>query len=135
MPSELPQAGSARDWLRHARSDLALARMRKTKRLLYEHLCFHAQQAAEKAVKAVLVHHAIRVPRSHDLAYLLSMLPSDVTIPPSLLQLPLLTKYAVRQRYPGEDPPLTPKDRRSALELAESAVEWAARAIRSSAST
>ena len=75
MPSEAPKAGSAQDWLRHARSDLALASMRKTKRLLYEHLCFHAQQAAEKAVKAVLVHHGIRVPRSHDMAYLLTMLP------------------------------------------------------------
>ena len=56
MSSEVPPAGSAQDWLRHARSDLALARMRKTKSLLYGHLCFHAQQAAEKALKAVMVH-------------------------------------------------------------------------------
>lgn len=135
MSSEAPQAGSAQDWLRHAKSDLALARMPKTRRLLYEHLCFHAQQAAEKSLKAVLVHHGIRVPRSHDLAYLLSTLPHGVNISPSLLELPILTKYAVQQRYPGEDPPLTPKHRRSALELAENAVGWAARAIRSPVST
>ena len=54
MPPDAPQAGSAQDWLRHARSDLALASMRKTKRVLYEHLCFHAQQAVEKAVIDVL---------------------------------------------------------------------------------
>ena len=135
MPSEAPKAGSAQDWLRHARSDLALARMRKTKRLLYEHLCFHAQQAAEKAVKAVLVHHGIRVPRSHDMAYLLTMLPDGVSVSTSLLELPILTKYAVQQRYPGEGPPLTPKHRSSALELAEQAVRWAARDVRSPAST
>ena len=134
MPSETPKAGSSQDWLRHARSDLALARMRKTKSLLYEHLCFHAQQASEKAIKAVLVHHSIRVPRSHDLAYLLGILPQSVSISPALLELPILTKYAVQQRYPGDGPPLTPKHRRSALALAEDAVSWAARSLRSPAS-
>ena len=50
MPAD-PQPGSPDDWLRHARSDLALARSRKGRDVLYEHLCFHAQQAAEKAIK------------------------------------------------------------------------------------
>ena len=125
MPHEMPAAGSAQDWLRHARSDLALAGMRKTRALLYEHLCFHAQQAAEKALKAVLVHHGIRVPRSHDLAYLMNMLPRSVSTFPPLVDLPVLTKYAVQQRYPGEIPPLTPKHRREALHLAEVTVAWA----------
>lgn len=131
MPSDTPEPGSARDWLRHARSDLALARMRKTKTLLYEHLCFHAQQAAEKAFRAVLVHHGVRVPRSHDLAYLTSTLPEGVSISVNLVELPTLTKYAVRQRYPGESPPLTPKHRRRALQLAQDTVAWAARIVRS----
>ena len=131
MPSDTPEAGSAQDWLRHARSDLALARMRKTKMLLYEHLCFHAQQAAEKALKAVLVHHDVRVPRSHDLAYLMSMLPEDVSIPVPIIEIPTLTKYAVQQRYPGEFPHLTTKHRRRALQLAQDTVAWAARVVRS----
>jgi len=130
MPPDAPPTGSAQDWLRHARGDLALARMRKTRNVLYEHLCFHAQQASEKALKAVLVRHGIRVPRSHDLAYLMGKLPEGVTVPPSLVELPTLTKYAVHQRYPGEDPPLTPKHRRNALQVAEEAVRWSARAIR-----
>ena len=130
MPPEVPQAGSAKDWLRHAKSDLVLAGMRKTKRLMYEHLCFHAQQAAEKAIKAVLVHNGVRIPRSHDLTYLLGLLPDGLTIPPALLEVPVLTRYAVQQRYPGEEPPLTPKHRRLALQLAESTVMWAARVIR-----
>ena len=130
MPADTPEAGSAQDWLRHARSDLALARMRKTKTLLYEHLCFHAQQAAEKALKAVLVQHGIRVPRSHDLAYLTNMLPKGISMPVGLVELPTLTKYAVHQRYPGESPSLTPKHRRRALQLAEDAVAWGARVVR-----
>lgn len=127
MPPEAPKAGSAKDWLRHAQSDLALARMRKTKKLLYEHLCFHAQQAAEKALKAVLVHCEQRVPRNHDLAYLIERLPSEVSLSPSLIEVPVLTKYAVQRRYPGEAEPLTSKHRRRAVSLAEDAIAWAAR--------
>ncbi|MCE9612845.1 MAG: HEPN domain-containing protein [Lentisphaerae bacterium] len=128
MPPEEFQVGSPQDWLRHAHSDLVLAGMRKSKRLLYEHLCFHAQQAAEKSIKAVLVHHGIQIPRSHDLAYLMGMLPGAVRIPPSLIELPILTKYAVQQRYPGEAAPLTSKHRSAALHLAHEAVSWATRA-------
>jgi len=131
MPADAPAAGSASDWLRHARGDLALAGVSKTKKLLYEHLCFHAQQAAEKALKAVLVHHGTRIPKSHDLDYLMAQLPEGVTIPPSLIDLPVLTKYAVQQRYPGEVPPLTSKHRRQAVMLAEEAVRWASRHTRS----
>jgi len=45
--------GSPSDWLRRARSDLALAKAPLPSGALYEDLCFHAQQAAEKAIKAV----------------------------------------------------------------------------------
>ena len=131
MPDEKTEVGSVRDWLRHARSDLALARMRKTKTVLHEHLSFHAQQAAEKALKAVLVHHRIRFPRTHDLAYLMNLLPSGVSIPPALIELPLLTKYAVQQRYPGDVPPATLKHRRQAVLLAQNAVAWATHVTRS----
>ena len=40
--------GSSADWLRYARADLALARVRLPQDGLYELLCFHAQQAAGK---------------------------------------------------------------------------------------
>jgi HEPN domain-containing protein len=129
MPPELPQAGSDHDWLRHARSDLALSRMRKTKTLIYEHLCFHAQQAVEKSLKSVLVHCGVRVPRSHDLAFLVGMLPCTIRIPPALVDMPILTKYAVQQRYPGENPPVTLKHRRHAVQLAEDAVAWATQIV------
>ena len=89
--AERPPPGSPQDWLRHARSDLLLARTRKTRALLYAHLCFHAQQAAEKALKAVLLAHGIQVPRTHDMAFLIDQLPPGVSIPPALIDLPHFT--------------------------------------------
>ena len=125
MPPEKHNAGSPSDWLRHARSDLAIAGTRKSRRVLYEHQCFHAQQAAEKAIKALLVAHDISVLRSHDLAFLLAQLPCEIALPVALVDLPLLTKYAVQLRYPGETVPVRVKEYRTALRLATRAVEWA----------
>ena len=122
-------SGSGQDWLVHAQSDLALARVRKTRRVLYEHLCFHAQQASEKALKAVLVSRGVRFPRTHDLAYIMDLLPSGVTVPPTMLELPALSRYAVQQRYPGENPPLTQRHRKRAVWLAEQTVIWATRRV------
>src|SRR6266571_2005457 len=55
MPPDTPTPGSPEDWLRHARSDLALAQQRSAPEILLTTLCFHTQQAAEKGIKAVLV--------------------------------------------------------------------------------
>ena len=125
MSAETMDAGTAQDWLRHARSDLALACLPKTKAILYEHLCFHAQQAAEKAIKGVLVANGIHFPKTHDLAFLMDALSVTVTIPPSLIDMPTLNRYAVQQRYPGEAPPVTRQDHIAATRLAEEAITWA----------
>ncbi len=46
------EPGSAADWLRRARSDLALASAPRPDGVLLEDLAFHGQQAAEKAIRA-----------------------------------------------------------------------------------
>jgi HEPN domain-containing protein len=52
-PRKMP--GSPREWLNHAKSDLRLAHLAaKDKLVRREQACFHAQQAAEKAINAVL---------------------------------------------------------------------------------
>ncbi len=51
MPCEGPLPGSPEDWLRYSYSDLALARVRRSPKVLLEGLCFHAQQAVEKALE------------------------------------------------------------------------------------
>lgn len=72
MPPESPP-WSAKRWLQFAASDFLLARSRPTG-VLFEMLCFHAQQAAEKAIKAVLIAQEIEFPRTHNLRVLLPAL-------------------------------------------------------------
>jgi HEPN domain-containing protein len=111
-------------WLDNATSDLALACVKKTRKIRYEHLCFHAQQAAEKAIKALLLSLNIEVPRTHDLAYIIDLLPASLVIPPHLLLLPVLTKYAVQFRYPGQEITVMKKEYIKAVELSQSTLDW-----------
>jgi len=66
MPRESVTPGSPSDWLRRARSDLALAKMPLPDGTLYEDLCFHAQQAAEKAIKSVYRSQGCEFRYTHD---------------------------------------------------------------------
>ena len=67
-----------------------------------EDLCFEAQQAAEKAVKAVLISRDIEYPYVHDLARLLSMLEdAGESVPCVVRKAEELTPYALITRYPG----------------------------------
>ena len=82
MPhNEPPEAGSVAHWLRVATSDLFIARMQPSEDLLVELLCFHAQQAAEKGIKAILTYHGIQVPRTHSIEKLLIEAAKAVDIP------------------------------------------------------
>jgi len=66
--SPSPPAGSPHSWLAHAKSDLRITQIcRSDSGVLPNQTVFHAQQAAEKAIKAVLLEHEIRFPRTHDL--------------------------------------------------------------------
>jgi len=67
MPHERPIPGSAEDWLARAEGDLALARVPLPKGAFYEDLCFHAQQAAEKAIKAVYQFYGKSFRYTHDI--------------------------------------------------------------------
>jgi hypothetical protein len=65
-------AGDAAEWLLHAESDLTYAKLGQAERaILRNQVTFHAEQAAEKAFKAVLVHAAVEFPKTHDLQALL----------------------------------------------------------------
>jgi HEPN domain-containing protein len=85
---------------------------------------FHAQQAAEKALKAVLAASGDDFPWTHDLRYLIERL-SDIgtPLPPSLHEIRALAPWAVEFRY-GEtiDDPL---DREQALALVVDTIDWA----------
>lgn len=62
---------------------------------------FHAQQAAEKYIKALLTHLGIPFGKSHDLPEMLLLLPVGSTVPQKVGDLSELTDAAVTARYPG----------------------------------
>ena len=130
MPHEV-KAGSPQDWLRHAKADLALATSPLPRDGLYSTLCFHAQQAAEKSIKAVLVFRGIDFPKVHSLPRLIDLLPADINRTPSLIESARLTVYATVFRYPGEDDePDIPTDKhQEAVHLAEMVFKWASELI------
>lgn len=129
MPRDHPVPGSAADWLRRAQSDLALASIPLPHGVLYNELCFHAQQTVEKCLKAVLIYHNIEFRKIHDIAYLISLVPSQVTLPLAAEQMADLTSYAVTSRYPGDYEDVTPDDYREALHTALIVFAWAERII------
>ncbi len=120
-----------REWLRRARSNLAQARAGVDLEEVYlEDLCFQAQQAAEKAVKGVLVALKIRFPYTHDLATLVSLVErAGYAVPPSVQEAALLSDYAVEARYPGPAEPVTLEEYKEAIAIAESVVRWAEEVI------
>ncbi|MBF0137243.1 MAG: HEPN domain-containing protein [Magnetococcus sp. DMHC-1] len=74
MPPNKAAPGSPLDWLQRAKGDLAIAKMPLPSDACYEDLCFHAQQAAEKAVKAVFRYRGFAFRYTHDLERLLTEL-------------------------------------------------------------
>ena len=72
LPERFPP-DDPREWMNRARSDLTQAK-NQVPGVYFENLCFNAQQATEKAIKAVMIARDIEFPYVHDLARLLSLL-------------------------------------------------------------
>ena len=120
-------------WLVRAKSSLARARAgRISPEVLWEEPCFDAQQAAEKALKALLVALGIPFPKTHDLERLLELIRPRIPVPLELEALVRLNPVAVASRYPGDLPEATEEDWREALALAERAVAWVEEVLKSS---
>lgn len=130
MPYENCTPGSPADWLRHAYSDLELAKAKElSDNVLLEELCFHAQQVAEKSLKGVLVAKGIPFPKTHNIRTLLDLLPQDIVIPQEIEEAARLTDYAVMSRYPGVMEPVDEEEYREAVELAKCVLHWAEKII------
>ena len=114
-----------REWLNRARSNLARAKARVADTYLEDN-CFDAQQAAEKAVKAVLLLLRIDFPYIHDLAKLLGLLARHgEEVPESVQEAKRLTPYAWMTRYPGSSESVIEEEYRQAVSVAETVVHWA----------
>ncbi|MGH9469147.1 MAG: HEPN domain-containing protein [Terriglobia bacterium] len=122
LEREIP--GSPSDWLRRARSDLALAEMPLLDAVLYEDLCFHCQQAAEKAIKAVYRSNGREFRYTHDLTELLDGLAAHgISIPEDVREAVDLTPFAWQALYPGPAEPVTQTEYQHAAALAERVVK------------
>lgn len=90
--------------------------------------CFHAQQAVEKALKAVLTVNGVPFRRIHELSELAQWL-SDrgISLPVSLDQLDALNPYAVVFRY--DDTEIETLSRDEALDIVNGILEWAERIV------
>jgi hypothetical protein len=95
-------------------------------------LGFHAQQAVEKALKAVLALNDVDFPYSHDLNGLIGLCRrSEIDIPEDLAGVGHLSVFAVRLRYDAS--PAAHLDRDQALAWAAAAVTWARAEVESPA--
>jgi len=120
-----------KDWLARARSNLLLAGFGKQNGVFLEDLCFEAQQAAEKALKAVCVFYKIEFPKTHSLVTLTGLLEqAGVKLPPEISEADALTSYAVQARYPDWDEAVTESEYERALSIAGDVITWAEEIIR-----
>lgn len=123
---------SPEEWLIHASSDLKLAKLGHSHHdVLYQQICFHAQQAVEKALKAVLLFSKIDFPLTHDIEELIDIFEKGgVSLPPDFLDAGSLTPYAVETRYPGYWGEISESEVDEAIKLAEKVVAWAEEIIK-----
>jgi len=107
-------------WLDFADEDMRLARHALTlaSGVPYRLVAYHAQQCAEKALKAYLVCHRTDFPYTHNISRLLELCGVTPAWNDSLLDAEELSAFAVTTRYPGEDEAVTADEALRAIELA-----------------
>lgn len=113
----------AREFLRKAENDLTTARaVLQMEDGPTDTPAFHAQQAAEKGLKAILTFRQIDAPYTHDLGSLLDLVPEGseqrALLSPRRAGLEAISKYGVETRYPASEEP-TREEARRALRVAE----------------
>jgi HEPN domain-containing protein len=106
-------------WIAKAEEDYTMARLALRQKIpLTSSACFHAQQCAEKYLKAALVAKGSQFPKIHDLLKLSHICEQvGVSIPLDPDQLDKLSASAVQVRYPGGG--LTLGEAKETLEIAK----------------
>ena len=115
----MTEANDPLAWAARAEEDFVLARTAlRRKQPLASGACFHAQQCAEKYIKAMLISKGADFPKTHDLLLLNNLCSTKgILLEVNPRHLNTLSDYTVRTRYPGNDP--TVEDAREAIELAK----------------
>lgn len=98
---------ASKEWLTFAETDLGVARhLFETYRPQpFEIICYHCQQAAEKAIKAVIIFNGAQggLPKVHDLSFLLDQIKNRIEVDEKYYDYAdELTPYGIAVRYPSE---------------------------------
>ena len=111
-----------KQWLIHGDEDLRLAAHAMTLQAEeppYRLIAYHAQQCAEKCLKAFLVYCGVDFPYTHNISTLLELCSEHADWPVELRDAEQLTLYSITTRYPGEEQEVTEDEARRAVELAQ----------------
>ena len=95
-----------------------------------ENICFLAQQAIEKCIKAVLCHKNLSVPQVHDLEALVAAVPDNCPSIPGIEQLGDLTEFATVRRYEEGYQELEPPEMLAVVKTARECIEWAKKIVK-----
>ena len=121
----MTEISELKSWIENAEEDFSAAEaLIQLKKPLAAGACFHAQQCAEKYFKTLLILKDVDFPKTHDLPTLNTLCNNAGVLtgfPPQ--QLIDLTEYAVRRRYPGNQPTL--EETKEAIEIASSIRQFA----------
>jgi HEPN domain-containing protein len=127
-----------KEWYDKATMDLGVA-----KHLLetyypkpIEIICYHCQQAAEKAIKALIIFYGAEggIPKLHDLSFLLNQIKNKVDIEEKYYDYAdTLSPYGVAVRYPNELF-LEERHAKEAVQLADEILQWVNHIIEDTAS-
>jgi HEPN domain-containing protein len=119
-PADTEVARKVQQWLAFGDEDLRMAQhaFSLAGPPPYRLIAYHAQQCAEKYLKAYLVLHGIHFPYTHDLSRLLELCAEQAGWAEELREAEELTPYAITARYPGEDEEVREEEARRAAEIA-----------------
>lgn len=127
MPGERDEAVQklVGEWVRRAHADMTVAALTDDERIAPEIVAFHAQQAAEKMLKALLVLCQVDFLRTHSIGALLTLCEeAGFDGVQELVEASSLTRYAVAARYPGEEEPVSRQEAEEAAKLAAQVFAW-----------
>jgi HEPN domain-containing protein len=109
-----------RQWIEKAESDYRNFQntLKMGEDCPFDTVCFHAQQCAEKYLKARLVYLSIDFPKIHDISEIINLFPPGLGIPLTPADQTKLTRYAWMGRYPGNWESMNRQDAEEAAALA-----------------
>jgi HEPN domain-containing protein len=119
-------------WIERAKSSLELAQAKIIRHIHYEDLCFQLQQAAEKALKGLMIYYGFEPEFTHNIEILLKELKKFTEIPENIKESAQLTNYAIQTRYPGEYDEISKDEYEKSLKIASICLDWVENKIKES---